>query len=451
MLIGTQQNLIQPNDNLRAILEFICGEANKLTNCGIYYARQLFFKTHKYVGKFDLNNQIKSNKHFQAMHSQAAQQTLQSVAESFKSYKTLAKDYRDGKLANKPRLPNYRKPGLAVVSYPRQALKLVDGVVRVPLGTLVNTWFKLKYFEIPLPGNFPDDCMDFIKELRILPRNGCFYAEWVYQTASEVTELDQDNALGIDHGLTNWLTCVSNVGTSFIIDGLHLKSINRWYNKQVSRLKDGKPQGFWTKKLAHITEKRNRQMRDAVNKAARLVINHCVDNNIGTIVFGWNTGQKDGANMGKQTNQKFVQIPTARLKDRIKQLCEVVGIRFIETEESYTSKASCLDGDSLPTFGEKPEGWQSSGKRIQRGLYRSAGNWRINADCNGAANIMRKVSMELGLDLSKVCRGALTRPTRYRFWRLVTAKKVESRVFRPTRNILLESPALSSGGVSSAS
>ncbi len=428
MLRGTQQNLIRPDKNLKAILEFICEESNKLTNCGIYYARQLFFKAHKYIKKYDLNSECKRNKHFQAMHSQAAQQTLISVFESFKSYKALAKDYRAGKLANKPKLPNYRRSGLAVVSYPKQALKLVDGVVRVPLGTLVNTWFKLKYFEIPLPGNFPEARWEFIKELRILPRNGCFYAEWVYQAASKTTDLDPANALGIDHGLTNWLTCVSNVGTSFIVDGLHLKSVNRWYNKQVSRLKDGKPQGFWTKKLAHVSEKRNRQMRDAINKAARIVIQHCQENNIGTIVFGWNTGQKNNANMGAKTNQKFVQIPTARLKDRIKQLCEVCGIRFVETEESYSSKASFLDNDELPTFGEKPEGWQPTGKRTKRGLYRTASNHYINADANGAANIMRKVSTTSDLVLEQVCRGDLTRPTRLRFWSLVTAKKVETRV-----------------------
>ncbi|WP_340643432.1 IS200/IS605 family accessory protein TnpB-related protein, partial [Phormidium pseudopriestleyi] len=118
------------------------------------------------------------------------------------------------------------------------------------------------------------------------------------------------------------------------------------------------PQGFWSKQLARVTETRNRQMRDAVNKAARLVINHCLENQSQTVVFGWNKGQKDSINLGDNTNQKFVQIPTARLKDRIKQLCEQYGIKCVETEESYTSKASFLDPHELPKFGEKPEAWQ---------------------------------------------------------------------------------------------
>ena len=118
----------------------------------------------------------------------------------------------------------------------------------------------------------------------------------------------------------------------------------------------GMPNGYWSKRLQDLTENRNRTIRDAINKAARKVINHCLENNIGTIVFGWNKGQKDSANMGAKTNQKFVQIPTGRLKDRIAQLCEQYGLKFVETEESYTSKASFVDLDILPKFGEKPEG-----------------------------------------------------------------------------------------------
>ena len=292
---------------------------------------------------------------------------------------------------------------------------------------------------IAMPSNLE---FDKIREVRILPRNGCFYAEFVYQLDKVEVALDPLKALGIDPGLNNWLTCVSNVGTSFMVDGLNLKSLNRWYNKQISTLKDGKPQRFWSKRLADITEKRNRQVRDAVNKAARLVLNHCLENSIGTVVFGWNKGQRQQLNLGSKTNQKFVQIPTARLKDRVAQLCEQYGLQFVETEESYTSKASFVDRDELPTFGEKPEGWKSSGKRTKRGLFRTALNWYINADCNGAANILRKVSMTLGLDLSGVSRGALTRPQRIKLW---SAKKVERRCFSPSRNIGLESPCIHAG------
>ncbi|MDR9897465.1 zinc ribbon domain-containing protein [Aetokthonos hydrillicola Thurmond2011] len=121
--------------------------------------------------------------------------------------------------------------------------------------------------------------------------------------------------------------------------------------------------------------------------------------------------------MGRKSNQSFVSIPTARLKDRIKQLCDFYGIQFIETDEAYTSKASFFDNDPLPKHGEKPVGWEPSGRRVHRGLYRTgAKNWYINADANAAANILKKVSTILDLDLSGVCRGQLTALARLNIW-----------------------------------
>ena len=413
---GGQQHLINPCPDLAAILEFLCSESAKLANCGTYYARQLYFKAGKIPRKYDLHKLLKNNSHFQAMYSHVAQQCLTTVAESFKSYIGLLKGMKKGTVEQRPKLPGYRQGGLALVTYPKADVKLKDGLLRFPLGSKVKTWFGLLSFYLPMPSNlkFAD-----IKEFRILPRNKCFYIEYVYkQPDVAVPNLDKSKVLGIDHGLNNWLTCVSNVGTSFIVDGKALKSKNQWYNKQVATIKENKPQGFGNEKLAHITEKRNRQVRDAVNKAAKLVINHCLNNQIGTVVFGWNKGQKKSSNLGKKNNQKFVQIPTARLKDRISQLCEQYGIQFVETEESYTSKASFLDNDVLPKFREKPEGWQSSGTRVKRGLYRTAKNILLNADANGAANILAKVAIKLGLNLSGISRVSLIAPLKIRLWTL---------------------------------
>ena len=121
-------------------------------------------------------------------------------------------------------------------------------------------------------------------------------------------------------------------------------------------------------------------------------------------------------NMGAKTNQNFVSVPTAKLKDRIAQLCQQYGILFEETEESYTSKASFLDKDELPKYGEKPNEWKSSGRRVKRGLFRTAIFGYINADCNGAANILRKVKGKFGLELNRLTRGVLTAPNRLRLW-----------------------------------
>ena len=423
-MFGCQQVLLHSDNETKAIIEYLCHESNSLYNCSVYYARQIWFKTGKIVSGFDLTAQMKNNKHFHAGYASAMQQTCLSVGEAFKSFKQLLAKSKKGELNQKPRVPNYRKPGgLFTVTYPKKWLKLVDNLIRFPLGNQVKAWFGITEFFLPMPSNLEWSDM---KEIRILPRNRQFYAEFVYQTEKSIIEIDKSKVIGIDHGIDNWLTCVSNVGTSFIIDGLHLKSLNQWYNKTVANIKEGKPQGFWSNRLAAITEKRNRQMRNAVNKAARIVINHCIDNKIGTIVFGWNQRQKDSADLGKKNNQKFVQIPTAKLKGRIAQLCEQSGIVFVETEESYTSKTSFLDNDVLPTFGAKPEGWKSSGIRMTRGQFRTSTGIKINADCNGAVNIIKKVAAIFKFDLSGVGRGALSAPKKVLLWTLQKSPRLQT-------------------------
>lgn len=413
---AAQVNRLPDDKDLSAILEYLCSESNKLYNCTTYLARQIYFKTGRYANKYWLASQMKTNPHMKALYTSAAQQTCFSVGEAISGYRELLSLYLQGELADKPRLPKYRKRGLFQISYPKRWLKLKKQGVRVPLGNSCKAWFGLSETFIPFPTNLD---WSAVKELQIVPRAGYFDAVWV--TSSEqkqASNLDTKKVLSIDHGLDNWLTCISNCSTSFIVDGKHLKAMNQWYNKQVATIKEGKTQDFWCRLLDRITTKRNRVMRDAVNKAARIVISHCLENNIGTIVMGWNKGQKQESNLGKRNNQKFVQIPTAKLKDRIQQLCNEYGIRFIETEESYTSQASSLDLDEIPIFGEKPEGWKASGKRVKRGLYRSATGIEFNADVNGAIGIARKVAEQYGFqfDARSFARGVLTMPRRLRLW-----------------------------------
>ncbi len=436
-------------------LEFICQQANSLVNCSVYAVRQGYFMlggtgmVRPDYPSLDVWMKQLENPHYRGVAAQAAQQVLKGVVESFSSFDKLLEKFWQGDV-EKPKLPGYRKKGgLAAISFPAQALQfdIETGLCRLPLGKIASLESGID--SIWVQGAWVIK-IEQISEVRILPRNGEFYAEYVYKATGLQAKynLDPTQALGIDHGVGNWLTCVSSLGKSFIIDGYKVKSVNQLYNKRVATLKTGKNRNYWDTELARLSEKRNRQMRDAVNKTARFIVNHCLANSLGTVVFGWNEGNKDGASMGKKNNQEFVQIPTARLKQRIQELCEEYGIQFVETEESYTSKASFLDGDELPTFGEKPEWYKPSGKRVKRacfpgeaspgntarGMYRTAAGFLINADCNGAANILKKVSIQLGLDLAKVCRGVLNLPQRYNLFSSLTKsyrRRSEAARFQP--------------------
>ena len=406
----------------KTIVEQLLRWSNNLFNVGTYASRQQYFKNQSVVKYPDLYKIAKTNENYGLLYSQVAQQSLKSVAESFTSFRALEKLANQGEIHQKPRLPRYRtKGGMYPVSYPGQALKVIENKIRLPLGKKGKEYFGKDALWVPLPERIKN-CQ--IKELRLIPRNGEVWVEYVHESLTEQApscSLEVTGILGIDHGINNWLTCVSS-GKPFIIDGLRLKSWNQWFNQEKARVQSEHaihklPKGFSSKRLQQLSEIRTRRMRDAVNKAVRTIVDYCENHQINVLVFGWNKGQKQEVNMGVVTNQNFVQIPTAKVKERLQQECELKGWRFVEQDESYTSKASFLDRDILPVkVGEKPDNWQPSGKRIKRGLYRSSAGLLINADVNGAANIIRKSKVAIDSIIERVGRGLLTNPLRIKLW-----------------------------------
>ncbi len=413
-----------------------CEHANSLINCAVYHTRQTHYgqleqqenaftfywhrdelrygwKTYKCKTYYpELDKVLKDNPHYKAMAAQSAQQTLKSVGESIESYNGLVNLYYKGEV-DRPSLPKYRKKGgLAAVTFPRQALTYKDGCFYPSISRETQPHL-LVDIALPLP-EFIDS--DWVKEVTIRPSYGELWIDWVINDGKEAIvdnpNLDYSQAWSFDHGGTNWLTGVSTRGKSLIIDGRKLKSMNQGYCRLVAKYKAGKSDFYWDDNLDRVQRKRNNQMRDAINKAVRFIINQCLNDRVGNLVIGWNEGHKNGSDMGKRNNQNFVFIPTKRLIERLKQLCPEYGIVFTITEEAYTSKASFLDGDSLPKYGEKPKDWSASGERVKRGLYRTSLGFLVNADCNGSANIMKKVATQLRLNLAEVGMGSLTLPRR---------------------------------------
>ncbi|MBE9037267.1 RNA-guided endonuclease TnpB family protein [aff. Roholtiella sp. LEGE 12411] len=424
------------NDEETAFWLNQCENANSLINCALYETKKIHYaklqendnafttywysddlrsgwKTYRCSTTYpELDLILKQNVHYKAMAAQSAQQTLKSVGESITAYNGLVKAYYNGEV-DKPSLPKYRKKGgLAAVTFPRQALNFNEGYFKPSISKESKPEL-LTEIKLYLP-DFIDS--SWVKEVTVRPNFGQLWIDWVIDDGKESIEnnpqLDYTQAWSFDHGGSNWLTGVSTRGKSLIIDGRKLRSLNQGYSRLVAKYKQGKSDFYWDSNLDRVQCKRNNQMRDAINKAARFIINQCLNDRVGNIVIGWNTGQKQNSNMGKRNNQNFVVIPTSRLIERLKQLCPEYGINLTITEEAYTSKASFLDCDSLPKHGEKPQGWKASGKRIERGLYKSRDGFIINADCNGSANIMRKVATQLGLNLAEVSRAILTVPQR---------------------------------------
>ena len=298
---------------------------------------------------------------------------------------------------------------------------LVIGFVRLNGNKLIlpfsNTYKKThKSVEITIP---PILLHKKVKEIRIIPKANArfFEIQYIYEAESIQRNLNPNNALALDLGINNLATAVSSNGNSFIIDGKRLKSINQWYNKTNAKLQSIKDKQHYGKKPTNrqkaITRDRNNKVNDYMNKVARKVIDYCISNDIGTLVVGYNETFQRDTNMGKVNNQTFVNIPYGQLRSKLEYLCELNDIVFVKQEESYTSKASFWDRDVIPIYNnDNPKTYTFSGKRIYRGMYQCANGKCLNADINGALNILKKsnvVSLE-GL----YTRGEVDTPIRIR-------------------------------------
>jgi IS605 OrfB family transposase len=355
-------------------------------------------------------HQCKENENYKLLNTDIAQQTLKVVDRSFRSFFNLIKAAKQGLYRfEQIRLPKYLpKEGYFPLLMPR--IKVKNGGFEVPMSNA----FKKEFGSIRLP--FPERLNGkTLKEVRILPKYNArfFEIEYVVEAEPKPQDVNPDHAIAIDLGLNNLATCVSTIGASFLLDGRPLKAANQWFNKENARLqsiKDLQKIKGTTKRQARLILNRNNFVRDYLNKSARYIINWCIDHKVGTIIVGVNPCIKQKINIGAKNNQNFVQIPYWSLRQKLKNLCERYGLKYHEQEESYTSKASFLDSDDIPTYNpDQSQKYQFSGKRVKRGLYCSKQGHLINADCNGAANIGKKSSHN---GFAGVGRGCLTQPLR---------------------------------------
>ena len=392
MYLTVKQQIRHLSKNDYKSLKELCHVAKNLTNEAIYNVRQYYFTEGKFL-KYEKNyTLLKDSPNYKTLNSNMSQQILKEVDSSFKSFFGLLKLAKQGKYAFKDcKLPYYLpKDGYTT---------LVIAFVRLNSNKLILPFSNsFKKTHKPVEITIPPILMDKkVKEIRILPKANArfFEIQYIYEANCIQRNLNQSNALAIDLGINNLVTAVSNTGKSFIIDGRRLKSINQWFNKENSRLQSIKDKQHFgkktTKRQKDIVRDRNNKVNDYMNKAARIIIDYCVMNDIGTLIAGYNVTFQRNSHIGKQNNQNFVNIPYGHLRDKLSYLCKLNSIVYIEQEETYTSKASFWDKDEIPVYNnDNPKKYVFSGNRVHRGLYKTSDGKLLNADINGALNIMRK-------------------------------------------------------------
>lgn len=413
MYLTVKQQLKHLSKEEYLILRELCHSAKNLYNQAVYNIRQYYFDEGKYLNYVENNKLLKSSENYKILNSNMAQQILKEVDGAFKSFFRLLKLKSKGEYKEKVKLPKY---------LPKNSFTtLVVGFVRLNENTFILPYSQsYKKNHRPIKINIPPLLLDKnIKEIRIIPKfNARFFEiQYTYQVENEERNLDKNNTLAIDLGVNNLATCVTNRGKSFIVDGKKLKSINQWFNKYNTKLQSIKDkQGYGktlTMKQKYIWNKRNNRVNDYLSKSARIIINYCLENNIGTLVCGYNNDFQRNSDIGKKNNQNFVNIPFSKLQSKLEYLCEFYGIKYVDQEESYTSKASFFDMDIISEYKEKDNiEYSFSGKRVRRGMYKTLKGYILNADVNGALNILKKSKV---VDLEVLYhRGEVDTPVRIR-------------------------------------
>jgi putative transposase len=330
---------------------------------------------------------VKNSKEYLDIGSNVGQATLIVLDRNWRSFFKNMKQWKKSKrdFSKMPKLPNYLdKNGRFALIIDNIKFRIVDGYIYF-------SWSKLKHlnnrFNVSWIQNITKLC-----EIRFIPIGVGYKLELIYKTEVPEVEPNNNRIIGIDLGLENFVTVVNNIGLKpIIVKGGALKSINQFYNKKKSKIQKElkvKNKRNWSKQLSKLTQKRNEKIMNFMHVCSKRIIDYCILYEIDTMIIGKNKEWKQYSKLSKTTNQSFVQIPISKFIELLRYKCENNGINFIITEESYTSKASFLDNDVFQKISNNPVTF--SGKRIKRGLYQSSKGIILNADCNGAYNIIKK-------------------------------------------------------------
>lgn len=330
---------------------------------------------------------------YKGMPAQSAQQTMKKLTADWKGYrkktikyyekkkKMRAREFRK-RYPKPPKIPGYKKKdGETIACFTNQQCKIKDGYLTFPGYTKSRKsprW--LPPMKVRFQGKFT--------MVEIKPKGSVYIIGIIYKKELNNYQLNEKRITSIDLGVNNVVTMVDNFGSvPIIVKGGSVKSMNQYYNKMRAKLmsiKDKQLYKHWTKRLTKLSLDRYNKLHDIFHRLSRRIIEHCVENDIGTLVIGYNALWKKEVNMGKRNNQNFVSIPFWTFINKIKYKAKLIGIKVILVEESYTSKCSFLDREKICWH------WKYKGRRAKRGLFIASDGRLINADVNGAYNIMRK-------------------------------------------------------------
>jgi putative transposase len=385
-----EQHCISKHDPRYSVIDQAAFKSKNLYNAALYELRQAFIHEGKYLNYTEMDRRMQSSDSYKALPAKVSQQVLVLLDKNWTAFFEAKAAYEEdpSTFTGRPRIPKYKHKteGRNILVYTIQAISkkgLKQGRIQPSM--------------LPIEVKTQQDPKQ-IDQVRIIPRNGHYVVEVIYSKAPVQAQVDPASCVAIDLGVTNLVAITAN-REGFVprlVNGRTLKAMNQWYNKRMKELKLCLPKAERervTRQMEQITNTRNRQMNHYLHAASKRIIDFLVQEEVGTIIIGKNPLWKQEAGMGKRNNQNFVQIPHARFIDMLTYKASLVGIQVEVQEESYTSKASFLDLDPIPTYKPADDtAYSFSGKRIGRRnrLYRAKDGRIMCADVNGSYNILRK-------------------------------------------------------------
>jgi putative transposase len=383
----TERHLIKPNHALYGTLDDLTFKAKNLYNHGLYLYRQSYFEHKKnpeasVLTWADIDKSLRKQGHddIRALPSKVANAVLKNLGENITSFWKLVRLKNKGNLAQKPKLPHYlhKTDGRYPLSFNYQTF----GVKR---GSNNELFLCPKGINLPIPTKVANPQL-----VRVVPKHNNFIIEVIYNVEESEPKHTSKYA-GIDLGVDNFATVTfSTQNRPLIIKGLELKSINQGYNRLIAKAQELLPGTCKTSKSIHrLWLRRTWILTTKIHQITAFLTNLFDEMQIEKVFIGKNTGWKHKLPFGKKVKQRFAYLPYETFIEQLRYKCQLRGITVVTQEESYTSKASFLDGDNIPVYGEV-DNPKFSGRRIKRGLYRSSDGRLINADVNGSYNILRK-------------------------------------------------------------
>lgn len=371
-----ERHVINRNHEYWREADELAFKSKNLYNAANYFCRQYFFETGSHYTLPTLYHLVKNTESYRALPTKVSKQIIKKLIESWKSYFEAHKDWKKhpNKYKSEPRIPRYKDKtkGRNIVIYHHESIYKAD---------LKQGRCHLSMSNISVPTKAVN-----IAEARIVPSSNCYVLEIVYEIP-ESEPIEPKWVAGIDLGVDNLVALTSNQPgfRPLLVNGRPLKSRNQYYNKLKAKLQSHLTGVNRTsRRIQSLTYHRNRYVENYLHNTSRLIVDLLLEKGIGTLVIGKNDGWKQEVNMSKQNNQKFVNIPHAKLISQIAYKCELVGIKVVIQEESYTSKTSALDLEPPCQQSEY------AGQRVKRGLFKSKTGCVINADVNGSIQIIRK-------------------------------------------------------------